>query len=95
MRVEPVGSRIRHDECVLERATGGDGVLRQSRYAVHIVTEREAVPVHRRLCRQFVGQSHPQFVSGPHSNRRAGHDSVVRPCSHDSPSKVDLHRSRA
>ena len=46
--VEPVGPGVGDDEVVLERAACTDLGGGQSRDAVHIVADRQAVPVHAR-----------------------------------------------
>lgn len=56
VRMEPVRPRVRDREPVRERAARGDVPLGQPGDAVHVVAQREAVPVHGGGLGEVVGQ---------------------------------------
>ena len=71
MWMSPIGAWIGNRELVGERSTGRD--VRGGRHgAVHIVLQRQSVPVHRGLLVQFVGEEDFEFVTDIGADQRTG-----------------------
>ena len=72
VRMKPVGARLCGDELVVEVITGLDRRLGCAWNPVHVVSQRQAVPVHGCACRELIAHSCAQGVARRQSDRRRG-----------------------
>ena len=90
MRVIPVGARLGDREPVGELAAGRDGCLGHAGYAIHVVADGHAVPVHGRLDRKLVYQQGLQDLALADPDLRPGNLPAVGPGRHDRAAEVDM-----
>lgn len=91
VRMGPVGARIRHGEPV-RKVTAGADVRSRGLGAIHIVAQRDAVPMHRRRITQTVGHRDDNLIPDGGPDQWSGDGVAVGQRADDRPTQVDPRR---
>ena len=94
MGMEPVGSRVRDHEVEIERAPGIDGRGGDPGHAVHVISDRQPMPMDTGRLGKVITDCYLDPVTGRCSQRFAGHGVAVGPRGRDPSPEVDVHGSR-
>ena len=94
MGMKPIGARVGDRELVALTTSGRDRLLGEPGNTIHVVADRQSMPVHRGGVRKRVGHIDLQPFTAPHSDLRAGKNSSERPRRHIHTTQIDGGRPR-